>query len=203
MSIIGRLTSGLDVERATLVALRDRLPKYLKEAAKQASVKPEEIAEIEEVKSWAVISEYDRWPETNLPAIIIAAPGLRGEPVKGGDGSYRVKWTLGVSIVVSAATAPKARKYAQIYAAAVRGAILQARSMGKDLRVSDWIDEVYETTKREGRKTTVAATVVFVVDQSDVVNWRGGPATDEELPEVIPEDFPEVTEIDVESEIKP
>jgi hypothetical protein len=201
MSVIGRLTSGLNVERAALVILKQRLETYLGEAAAQAAVKPAEVATIQKVESWSVISEYERWPEANLPAVIIAAPGIRGEPEKNGDGSYNVTWTLGVTVVVAGATPPKARKYAQIYAAAVRGAVLQARTLGDGLKVADWIDEVYETTKREERRTVVAGTVVFAVNQRDVVNWRSGPGAD--WPDEIPEDFPVIEQVDVESEIKP
>lgn len=199
MSVIGPLTGGLEVERGVLKTLRAWLPTYLKDAIAQAGLKPNAI---QPVKSWSVISEHDRWPEANLPAVIIAAPGLRGNPEKGGDGSYRVVWQVAVSIVIGAATGPKARKYAQVYAAAIRGAILQRRSLGDEMRATDWVDEGYTTISHTDKRTVVGAALFFDVEQNQVVNWRLGPKGDEP-PKEVPAEVPEVTEIDVEMEIEP
>ncbi|HXS32250.1 MAG TPA: hypothetical protein VN758_00580 [Solirubrobacterales bacterium] len=197
MSIVGPLIGGLEVERAALVVLREWLPTYLKEATDQAGLKP---GLIEEVNSWMVLSEVDRWPEANLPAVIVAAPGLIKEPEKDGDGSYSVVWKLEVSVSIAAATGPAARKYAQVYAAAIRGLILQRRSLGDDMLATDWLDEAYGTSSQAEERTVAAAAVVFAVQHDNVVNWRKGKGLVPNKP--VPANDPTVQEIDVDTEVQ-
>jgi hypothetical protein len=195
MSIIGPLKSGHGIEIAVLELLKDELAPYVNEAAIQDGLK---AGSLQWVKSWGLISEYDRWPESNLPAILLAAPGLRDEPERSGDGAYSADWTLGVSITVGAANARDARRFSQVYAAAIRGCVMQRLS--GDLRASDWLDEAYWDVSKTDRKVVAAAECAFAVQQSEVVNWRGGPSGD--MPDEIPESFPIVKEVDVKTEIE-
>lgn len=194
----GNLSSAAAVERAALVALKGWLPKYVPLAAKYEGVKPNLL---EPVKSWAVSSEYELFPESDLPAIIISSEGLLGPPRKDGAGFYTVTRSLEVSITIAAATAPRARLYSQIYVAAIAGAILQRRSLGNDMCAADWLDEANGTHEKTGRKTVCVAASVFAVEHRNVVNWRKGPK-DDVPPDEIPETNPIVTDVDVKTEVE-
>jgi hypothetical protein len=194
VSVAGPIFSAHLIEEGLISTLRTWLPSYLADVAAQHGV-----GKIAPVKSWGLSSEYERWPEQGLPALIVACPGLRGEPEKTGDGFYRAIWSAEVSVTISARTGPAARKYAQIYAAAIRGAVLQRRSLGDGARVTTWLDEAYGDVAVEQRRTIVAAANVFAVEQNEVVSWRKGPGSDKPP---IPTEWPEVTETEIETEIE-
>jgi hypothetical protein len=196
MSVIGRVSTAAAVERAALVTLKDYLPVYLADVAAQEGVK---AGKIESVKSWAVSSEYEAFPETNLPAVIISSEGMVDEPRKDGAGFYTVTRSLEVSITIGAATPPRARLYAQIYIAAIAAALLQRRSLGDDMRATDWIDEANGTVSKTQRRTVVAAAAVFEVEHRNVVSWRKGKGIQPKQP--APAEAT-VQEIDVVTEVK-
>lgn len=197
MSIVGPLVDAGQIEAAVIRALKTWLRSYIVEVAAQNSFK----GPIEKVKSWAVASEYDRWPEQGLPAVIVAAPGLLGEPTKAGGEFYRASWSVEVSVTVAAAKAPRARRLAQMYGAAVRGALLQRRSLGDDLQATDWLDEDSGDVAHDKRRTVVVVQNAFAVEHSRIVAWRKGPKGDKP-PDSMPQEYPTVQEIDVETEIE-
>lgn len=197
MSIIGPLFSPHLIEEGATDVLQTWLPTYA------AEVKVQYGLELPAIKSWGITpGSYDRFPEQALPALVVVAEGIGkgGEPEEYAGGHYRASWALGVAIVVQHPDMNRARKVAQIYGAAVRGALVQRRSLGAGGRVSKWIDEAnpYKATEK---RTRAAAENVFLVTQDEVVNWRQGPKGDEP-PEETPGAYPEITEVDVDVEVK-
>src|SRR5690606_22845441 len=88
-------------------------------------------------------------------------------------------WQVEAAVVVAAPDIVSARRVAQCYAAAVRGALLQRRSLGDGLRALDWTDEAYADVANERRRSLAAAANVFVVEQDKIVNWQLGPNSDQ------------------------
>jgi hypothetical protein len=197
MSTFGPLFSAHEIEDGARQVLQDWLPTYMGEVQRQHGVK------LPPIKSWATVDSYDRWPEQALPALMIIAGGIGkgGEPQEHGGGFYRATWALSVSVTVEHPKANDARKIARLYAAAIRGVLLQRRTLGVAGTVSDWLDEGYGAIKTKDRRTRAAAENVFAVKVEEVVNWRMGPKTDEP-PAQVPADYPEITELDVVTEVE-
>lgn len=192
----GPLFSAHEIEDAARDTLQSWLPTYLTEIKSQHGVA------LPPIKSWATLDSYDRWPEQALPAALIIAGGIGqgGSPEEhGGEGFYRATWALGVSVTVEHPKANAARKIARLYAAAVRGVILQRRSLGMEGVVTRWLDEGYGSVPLKERRTRAQAENVFAVTVDEVVNWQLGPK-DGEPPAEVPADYPEITDVEVDEE---
>jgi hypothetical protein len=197
MSTIGPLFSAHVIEEAAIAALREGIPFYAEEARAQYGL------ELPEIKSWGLSNKtYDRFPEQALPALVVVAEGLGpgGAPQKYGGGWYRAAWSLGVVVVIQHPKLTDARKIAQIYGAVTRGALLQRRDLGEGGQIADWIDEGYPYKTGDNR-TRAAAENVFLVKRDEVVNWQMGPKGNK-LPGVIQPEYPEITEVEVDTEVK-
>lgn len=192
-SVIERLFSAHLIEDAMLAQLRERLPAYVLEIFKQYGFK------LPMIKSWGVVTDYERWPSTNLPALLVAAEGINGNPVRTSDGWHTASWAVEVSVTLSGPTGPDTRKAAQLYAAAVRGAVMQRRSLGINASV-EWADEDYGGAPSDDRLSIFTATNAFAIEVKNVVSDRKGPKTDE-FPDEVPDEWPEVIETQIETEI--
>lgn len=193
--VVGPLFSSHVIEEAVLATLKKWLPGYLSIACELHGV----TGGIAAVKSWAVSNEAEKWPEQGLPALLIVGPEeTTGEPDAQGQGMYRATWPVEVGLVIAARTGPGARKYARIYGAAIRGALLQRRSLGESLTTT-WRGEGTGIVDSNQRRTLAANANLFEVTSDKVVSWRMGPG-DGKPP--IPDDWPEVTETEIETEIE-
>ena len=193
MSGIGTLFSPHLIEEGVLSTLQRWLPLYRAEIEAQYGI------ELPDIASWGLVDEEDdRWPEQALPAlIVIAEPTEEAEKYSGWS---RASWPFQVAVIVEHPQRVWARKIAQLYGAAIRGAILQRRSLGGIGRVTDWTGErlPFEATKS---RTEAASQNLFLVQQDEVVNWQMGPKG-EVPPDEPPPDGPEITEVDVDVEVK-
>lgn len=187
MTIFGPLFGGDEIDSALIASLQTRMPAYLKEVVRQRGL---EIA-LEEPNSISAVSEFERWPEEQLPSIVIVNPGTVETPQKDGAGTYRARWEIEICVCVGGPNQPETRRNSQLYITAVRGAIMQRRSLGAGMKGVDWGGESYELIPSEKRRTLAGAKASFVVEREDVVTIGAGP-TDLEL-EPQPEDWPEVT----------
>lgn len=187
---IGPIVHAGVVEAAVIDVLQEWLPTYLAEAVRQHGT-----GRIATPKSWAVASDYQRWPEQGLPAVIVSAPGTEGEPRVDGDRMYRADYELRVTAEIIARTGSEARLIGQIYAAAIRVAMMQRRSLGDGMRVTDWRGESNTTLAVEERRTRFASQNIFTVTVPDLFTERG--ALD--APTVSdPGDLIEVTDTEIE-----
>lgn len=194
--VVGPLFSSHVIEEAVLAQLRRRLPGYLSIACEIHEVK----GGIAAVKSWAVANTGEKWPEQGLPALLVTGPEETSGTEAHGQGMHRATWPVEVALVIAAKTGPAARKYARIYGAAVRGALLQRRSLGVDGATTTWRGEGTGIVGMDKQRRTMAANAnLFEVTVDNVVSWRMGPGADKPP---IPDDWPEVTETEVETEIE-
>ena len=195
MTIFGPLFHAGQLEASVITALKTWLHTYLLEVERQTEREENSLAR---PKSYSVVSEHERWPENHLPAIIVAAAGLLETPVKDGEGYYRGRWGVEVAAVCSASSGAATRELAMIYAAAVRGAMLQRRSLGEDLQCTDWLDESYDDVPSEQRRSLVSASNVFAVERSRILSVQEGPLD----PESVPDEWPTISaaELAIEKE---
>jgi hypothetical protein len=84
-SAIGPIVSGHDVEQATLAVLRRWMPTYLAEAERQTG---RVVGSLPVIRGWTVATTFDKWPEDQLPAIVLISPGLASPPDADGSGEY-------------------------------------------------------------------------------------------------------------------
>lgn len=228
MSVIGRLWHPGLLEDRTLDVLRTWLPVYLNEISRSETLyenlpalraeNPEATeAELVEMldeaieagdvkprslavpKSYATVSEYDRFPEQGLPAIIVAAPGLAEAPVLNGAGDLRADWIIEVSATVSANGARATRRLSQMYLAAIQGAILQRRSLGDPYSAAYLTDVQYADVPSERRRSIAAAAAAFRVSVEGILSTKAGPVTPEP-PDPVPATWPVIETVNVELE---
>jgi len=230
MSIVGRLWHPGLLEDRMLSVLKTWLPVYLNEVSRNETIyenlptiagnNPEadedelieildEAIEAEEIKprnlavpkSWATVSEYDRFPEQGLPAIIVAAPGMAEAPSVNGAGEVRGDWIIEVTATVSANGARATRRLAQMYLAAITGAVLQRRSLGDPYSAAYLTDVQYADVPTERRRSIMAAAAAFRVSVEKMVTTKAGPVSPLP-PDPIPPTWPVVltTNVEIETE---
>lgn len=189
MSLIGPLFDSGKLEQAVLATLSEG--SYLANYIAHASIEAGLVGSLPPIQSFNVVSEFDYFPEDNLPSLVVEAPGLRDEPQRDGEGYWRATWIFEVAVVVAGRTANEARRNAQIYQAAVRGAMLQLNLNGTKASVKAWLDEATAKVPERQRRNLFATSDVFSIEVEDVVN-QFGESSDEAT------QYPQITEVDVE-----
>lgn len=207
--IFGRIWHPGRLEEAVLATLKTWLPTYLNEVCEQETLflnsqledgdDPIPPVKLAQPESWALVSEYDRFPEDSLPAIIVAAPGAEGQPETDGGGIIRTAWRFEVSVTLTADTGRNARRNAQLYLAAIIACLMQRRSLGESMTATDFLDADYVDVPTEKRRTQIAAAAAFAAQIDQMVTTRGGPATPTP-PDPMPETWPVVTETQIGTE---
>lgn len=169
-SVFGPIVSGATVEAAALATLRKWMPTYVRETCRQAGRDP-----LPDPRGYTLASTFDRWPEDQLPAVVVVSPGWVGRPRHSGTGGAMVPWGLAAGIVVSA-TPEATRENAQLYVAAVRTALVHHESLGGLALGLDCVDEDYVPPFAFGRtRTLLALQASFVVTVDDAFMYGHGP----------------------------
>jgi hypothetical protein len=159
--VFGRLVAACDVEEATLGQLQKWLADYLAEVERYHGYA---VGSLPYPRSWVISSEVERMPEDQLPAVILASPGLftgAGVPQADGRGVYTARWQLVASTQVSARGNGLALRLARLYALAVR-------------RI-DWLDERYRLLGSIDDRTTCISEVEVSAEVGDVLSRGHGP----------------------------
>lgn len=172
---IGNIVSGVEVEEAVEDAIRTWLPTYLAEIERQTGRDPETLATF---RSYTHQTEFDKWPEDQLPCCIIVSPGTEDSPGKEGNGQMRATWGFVVAMVVSARDQESTNRLVKHYAAAVRALLIQHKPViaGSLTRGFDWVNEAYdEMPPEEAGRTLAAARLAFTMEIDQVTSSRGGP----------------------------
>jgi hypothetical protein len=184
-SVFGPIVSAFEVEHALAACARVWIRDYLAEMERQRLTPVEGMPPF---RSIVAAAAPEKWPEDQLPALLIASPGLaetgarRGLEVHG-DGGYVARWRVDCASEVSARGNRQAIRLARLYAAAVRALIVQ-----QTLRVSrfvdaplpslrriDWTGERYDLRDWTIDRTRCAGVVSFVVEVADVMTRGLGP----------------------------
>lgn len=171
--MIGALVDAGVLEQRVLEVLRSSdTDLYLRHAEQQAGKAQGYLGPLQ---SFGVVSEYDRFPEDHLPAVIVATPGILEEPEHDSEGYYRATWALEVSVTATGSNPVDARRRSQLYAAAIRGLVLQVplAAPGFKASVRRWMDESYTDVPTSKRRSILATSNVFAVEVEDVVSLAG------------------------------
>jgi hypothetical protein len=178
---IGRIITGRDVELAALAMLKRWSSTYLSEAERQAG-RP--AGSWPRIRTWTTTSEFEKWPEDQLPCVLLISPGLAGPPRPDGSGRYRAEFTMGLATIVSAARADETAALAKAYCAAFRTCLLQHQSLEGFGSGLTWLDENYDDLPSVDTRSLGAGQAIFAVEVDDISRrWNGPPYPDAPPPD--------------------
>lgn len=165
----GPFLTGADVERAALATLKLWEPEYLAWAERETGREPRSLPR---VRSWVTSTGIDRWPEQQLPSVLLLSTGIADEPARDGRGSYRAKFSLGLAVVVSARDRAATEELARVYAATFRNLLLKQR-LGQDFpcEAMEWAAESWDAIP-DPKRQLAAGQLVLRADVRDVSTAR-------------------------------
>lgn len=192
MTIFGDFKTGADLEDAVISHLRDWMPTYLAEVERQYQMGQGSLPPI---RSASTNNEFSKWPEEQLPALIVISPGSAGaDSIKmEGDGTYRVAWVVGLAVIVSAKDKSSTLTLAKRYGAAIAGAILQHPSLSGYAEGVQWEDVRYNDLPEDSERTLASVQMVFRIEVRNVLTAGLGPREPIVDPYQV-EDWPTVAE---------
>lgn len=159
-------------------------------------------AELPPIRSWQIVTEMTTWPELADPVCTIISGGIAkgSDPDEHGAGDLGAGWGLGINISITHPSQRQADDLARLYAAAVRGAIMQHRGIGLgDLGAKvRWLDEGYGSIPGPQKRTRAQGENVFAVEVEQVLNWQLGPKGEPPDLDDVPIDNPEITDVVVD-----
>lgn len=193
MTVFGTLSGADSAESALLNTLWLWMPTYLREVERQNNLTEESLPSI---RSFAIVSDYDRWPQEQLPAVQVASAGLvNGSIEKDGEGNHTARYAVEVTVTVGGPKAVETRVASQRYAQAIRAVLLQKRNETDGVEVVRWVDESF-AGEGDDRMTRVTTAQSFEVQVRDLVTTLGGPTE----PDEAPDDWPTVATYDIDIE---
>lgn len=182
-----------ELEVAVQKALRRWMPTYVARMAKVGGKKPAPI------KSFSVVSDYAKFPELALPALVIESPGMvNGSIERDGEENLSGTFTVSVFSMVQGKDAVATRDLAFAYWWPIAASLMQHRKIGDGIWVKDFIDSGFAGANVDQRRTRIAVEHVFEVTLDNFLNVGEGPL--EPDPEAVDEDWSEVESVEVEVE---
>lgn len=202
-TIFGRMLTAHDVEQWVLTFLRRWSGTYIAEAERQHGYT---AGDLQRVRGWGVTPSFDKWPEDQLPAVLVVSPGLIPPPVRAGDGVWRATWRIEIGCICSARTREKSHELAALYVQAHTDAIVQHPSLEGHAAGVDWLDLTLNQLDFDDTRSLYAGTSVFAVEVDNVVTDFGGPATPNDPLEPETDPWPlwptvETVDVDVEHDL--
>jgi len=171
-TIFERIVTGHDVEQWVIETLHRWSSTYLAEIERQHGY---EAGAISRVKGWAIGASFDKWPEDQLPAVLVISPGIVPPPMKEGSGSYRARWRVDVGVICSANTQEKSHEQAMLFVAAHKAIVVQRPSLEGRAAGAVWLDESYDALDYDDTRSLYGATVSFAIDVENVLTTLAGP----------------------------
>lgn len=198
-SQFGPIITRLDVEAAVVAHLQAWSLTYIAEVERQQELDAESLPPIRNYTT--VGSGIEKWPEDQLPMLLIMSTGLAEPPKREGRGLYRASWNCGIAAITAgggADPADSAKRTAGYYQGAVRAAMLQHPSLGGFAAGVTWVDERYDELPVEQSRSMAAASGFFRIEVEGVADSTGGVATVPDNPYDSPPDLPTADELELE-----
>lgn len=172
-TVFDRIKTGWDVERCVLDTLKLWSNTYISELERQNGM---EAGALARVKGWTLAPSFDKWPEDQLPGVLVICTGLVPPPERKGDGVHLARWNVEVGVCCSARTQQQSHEQAMLYLAAHRAIVLQQSSLGGNVLATTWLDESYDVLDYDDVRSLYAGTATFMVEIDNVTNTYAGPA---------------------------
>jgi hypothetical protein len=171
-TVFGRIVTADDVERAALQTLKDHAEVYIAEAERQAG---REIGAMARPCGFIVATQFEKWPEDQLPVVVLISPGWAGPSRRLGDGSVIARWSLAVGVIHSAAQIERTRSNALIQLGALRTLIAQHQSLGGLAMAVECLDESNEFVPFSDTRSLFGAQSIFTVSVPEAFAYGHGP----------------------------
>ncbi len=205
-NLFGRIVSRTAVERAVIASLNIWLDSALGELER---IDDWPLNSIKRPMGIVTRSQFAKWPEDQLPVILVICAGLAGTPVEHAGGRYDASWLVGVAPIVSDVDEDSTRDLAGAYGAAVRTAVLQHSMLKSPINPDgfsssiDWVGEDDTDIPFLASRSLASTRVVFQVSVETAVTKQAGPRTPPETPWVDPGEWPEITHVEIDVEPVP
>lgn len=203
-TIFRRIVTGADVEGWCLDLVKRWLSTYLAEVERQHGVP---AGTWQRPRAYVVAPSLDKYPEDQLPCILLISVGLAERPLRNGDGRFRTLWQMGLACVCSAATMAETHRMAHHYGAALYALFNQRPSLDGKADGVDWLDyDVGDTIDYDDQRSLAAGIASFTVQVDAAVSAGAGPVTpgDPLTPDTDPwPDWPDAETVDVKVEHHP
>jgi hypothetical protein len=185
MTRFGQIISADVLEDALTTYLKKWIPTYLGEVAESMGL-PRNVFPRPKYWTTTPILTNETVGQVRYPAVLIVSPGLAGQPVRRGDGSYEATYQAGVCLVVSTKNELGASRTARRYGAAVRTAVMQRPGLETDyIEGVAWADERFTDFLNAEQETVASATEIFNFTLAGVMNALHGPGP--QYPDPLPE----------------
>lgn len=177
--VFGRIIDGGQVEDAVIATLQLWLPTYIAEVAAQNGL---DRSAIPNIRSYHTVNSYDKWPEDQLPSLVVISGGVPDDITVASGGVHRAQFAFGFAVFCSANTESNTARMAKRYAAAIRACFVQHQSLGGFARGVEWKGEVYDDVESVDSRSLASARGVYLVEVDDVVSSGKGPSEPEPKP---------------------
>lgn len=199
-SVYGPILSGFEVEHALAQTVRVWMRDYLAEIERRRLL---EVGKLPAFRSMVESSTLSKFPEDQLPALLIASSGVepRGGRIEhNSDGLYTARFRVECGTVISARGNRLAVKLARYYTAALRTLLIQQlprpRWSGLEgIRRVEWVGERYAQLGDISERTQAGGMAAVIVEVEGVSQWGQGPLEPSDPP--IPGDWPVAERVEV------
>jgi hypothetical protein len=180
-TIFDPIVTGYDVEGWVMDLLKTWFPTYLSEVERQHGAP---AGTWKRPVAWVSSASFDKWPEDQLPAVLVVSHGLAEKPLAEGlAGAYRARWEVILGCIVSARTQRESHTMAMLYIGALRALLVQRPGLDLPLdqmprpRGVVWNDEDYTVLEYDATRSLAAGAAGFTVEIEGVTSWKAGPTT--------------------------
>lgn len=174
-----RIVTGNDVEQWVVALLKKWSCNYLVELERQHGYEP---GTLPGVRGWALGPTFDKWPEDQIPGVLVVSPGLVPPPTRDGYGVYRARWRIDVGCICSARTQQQSHEQAMLFVAAHKAIVVQHPSLEGWATGMQWLDESYDPLTFDDTRSLYAGYASFAIEVDDVLTSLAGPTGDPHEP---------------------
>jgi len=178
-SVYGPIVAATDVEDAVRDILQKWIAGYLFETERQHGMP---VGELPVPRSWITSAAIEKFPEDQVPCVVITSPSTLDQPAADGNGLYRARWRIDVATQAVAGGNRIAPRLARLYTAAMGLCAVQHQNSGLARRV-DWLGERYDVLGSEDDRTVCIGVALLRVEAYDVRNRNTAP----QEPEIEPD----------------
>lgn len=180
--VYGEFVGAHHLEAAIFSMLWKWLPSYQYEVSREAGMDPKHLLPI---RSWRVATSMERYPEDQLPCVMLVNNGVTEPPRKHNDEDgasvFLAHWAVDLGIQVAAKgqkirSVPRALTLARMYSLAIRLCMIQKRDDDEIMGMTDPLTERPNAVLAvEDDRTTCVAVTSFSVQTDKWSEWGNGP----------------------------